>query len=65
MARGTRLKTIPGSPPDLSALPPGCAFAERCAFAQDACGRGQPASVEVGPGHAARCLRTAELETAR
>ena len=34
---GTRLPTIPGTPPDLSRLGPGCAFAERCAFATDRC----------------------------
>ncbi|MGT2429122.1 hypothetical protein ACU4HD_11250 [Cupriavidus basilensis] len=27
MDRGQRLQTIAGSPPDLSALPPGCSFA--------------------------------------
>ena len=27
---GNRLPTIPGSPPDLANLPPGCAFAPRC-----------------------------------
>ncbi|RDB31578.1 ABC transporter ATP-binding protein [Candidatus Similichlamydia laticola] len=33
-----RLKTIPGSPPDLSRLPKGCAFAPRCPFAMNVCG---------------------------
>lgn len=28
---------IPGSPPDLRAIPPGCAFHPRCPFAFDAC----------------------------
>lgn len=28
---------IPGSPPDLKALPTGCAFSPRCAFAMDIC----------------------------
>ncbi|WP_399494217.1 ABC transporter ATP-binding protein [Streptomyces sp. P9(2023)] len=28
---------IPGMPPELTALPPGCAFAPRCALATDAC----------------------------
>ncbi|MFT4103610.1 MAG: dipeptide ABC transporter ATP-binding protein DppD, partial [Burkholderiaceae bacterium] len=60
MARGTRLETIGGSPPDLSALPPGCAFAERCALAVDACRAAQPQPVEFEPGHLARCLRTDE-----
>jgi peptide/nickel transport system ATP-binding protein len=58
LARGARLQTIAGSPPDLAALPPGCAFAERCAFAQDACRGQQPAAVVLAADHQARCLRT-------
>lgn len=58
LARGTRLETIGGAPPDLSALPPGCAFAERCALANDMCGAAQPAAVELAPNHRARCIRT-------
>ena len=58
MDKGQRLVTIPGSPPDLSKLPPGCAFAERCRLAQDACRSTQPPAIELAPGHRARCLRT-------
>jgi peptide/nickel transport system ATP-binding protein len=58
LAKGQRLVTIPGAPPDLSKLPPGCAFAERCAWAQDACRTTQPEAVTIAPGHRARCLRT-------
>jgi peptide/nickel transport system ATP-binding protein len=58
MAKGQRLVTIAGSPPDLSKLPPGCAFAERCRWAEDACRTQQPPAVEIAPGHRARCLRT-------
>ena len=57
-ALGSRLETIGGAPPDLSALPPGCAFAERCAFAQDACRSTVPTVVQLDVGHRARCLRT-------
>ncbi len=32
-----RLVTIPGAPPDLAALPPGCAFAPRCVRATAEC----------------------------
>lgn len=59
MDKGARLDTIAGSPPDLSALPPGCAFAERCRFAQADCTQIQPPVVEIAPGHRARCLHTA------
>jgi peptide/nickel transport system ATP-binding protein len=58
MARGQRLKTIAGSPRDLSRLPPGCAFAERCGYAQPAWREAQPAPVRIAPGQFARCLRT-------
>ena len=57
-ASGQRLETIGGAPPDLSALPPGCAFAERCAWAQPACRETAPEPVRLAADHQARCLRT-------
>ena len=35
--RGRPLEAIPGSPPDLAALPPGCSFAPRCSHASERC----------------------------
>ena len=35
--RGARLEAISGRPPDLTALPPGCSFAARCARQQPDC----------------------------
>ena len=58
LARGARLETIPGAPPDLSALPPGCAFADRCALAHEACRSTRPEVVHLDTFHRARCLRT-------
>jgi peptide/nickel transport system ATP-binding protein len=58
LAKGGRLATIAGSPPDLAMLPHGCAFAERCTLATEACRNTQPAPVLLSPGHQARCLRT-------
>jgi peptide/nickel transport system ATP-binding protein len=58
LARGARLETIGGAPPDLSALPPGCSFAERCALASDACRAAQPPVVELAPNHRVRCIHT-------
>jgi peptide/nickel transport system ATP-binding protein len=58
LAKGTRLEVIPGSPPDLANLPPGCAFGPRCKLALPACSEGQPEPVAVGDGHEARCFRT-------
>ncbi|MEJ2132604.1 MAG: ABC transporter ATP-binding protein, partial [Gammaproteobacteria bacterium] len=48
---GTRLKTIPGQPPDLANLPPGCPFAPRCRYARDECQRARPVLERVAPGH--------------
>ncbi|WP_051744361.1 dipeptide ABC transporter ATP-binding protein [Streptomyces yerevanensis] len=39
---GTRLSGIPGSPPDLSLPLTGCAFAARCASADERCGSKSP-----------------------
>ena len=58
LAKGARLETIGGAPPDLSALPPGCAFAERCSFANEGCRQTAPEVVMLAPDHGARCLRT-------
>ncbi|WP_460450972.1 ABC transporter ATP-binding protein [Alsobacter sp. SYSU BS001988] len=60
-AKGDRLDTIPGSPPDLSALPPGCAFAPRCALASPDCRAAVPPLAAVAAGHAAACIRSGEL----
>ena len=61
IARGTRLATIGGRVPELTQVPPGCAFAERCTLAIDACRAAPPAeAAQAGPGHAARCIRSGE-----
>jgi peptide/nickel transport system ATP-binding protein len=56
MKKGERLLTIAGAPPDLAALPAGCAFAERCVRADDACRGGQPAPIQLATDHLARCI---------
>lgn len=53
---GSRLPSIPGSPPDLSSLPPGCAFAPRCSRVKEACTRAAPEPVTVSGGHVVRCI---------
>jgi peptide/nickel transport system ATP-binding protein len=63
MDKGQRLVTIPGSPPDLSKLPAGCAFADRCAWAVDVCRRDQPAARDLSPVHLVRCHRADETAT--
>ena len=64
MAKGTRLDAIPGSPPDLANLPPGCSFAPRCKLGTPACIEAVPEPVAVGEGHEARCFRTDQTAAA-
>jgi peptide/nickel transport system ATP-binding protein len=54
--RGTRIEAIPGSPPDLAALPGGCSFAPRCKHARDDCRAAVPAMTRTGAAHAAACV---------
>jgi oligopeptide/dipeptide ABC transporter ATP-binding protein len=53
--RSQPLRTIEGSVPVLSALPPGCSFEPRCRSRISPCAEALPPLVEVGPGHLARC----------
>ncbi|HEU5360750.1 MAG TPA: ABC transporter ATP-binding protein [Candidatus Deferrimicrobiaceae bacterium] len=66
-----RLPSIPGTVPDLDSIPPGCPFADRCPFRQEAqarfragetgrdelavCDREDPPLEEYAPGHSAGC----------
>ncbi len=54
---GTRLTTIDGTVPELVDLPPGCAFADRCGWAQPPCFTTRPPAEPVDTGHLASCLR--------
>ena len=62
--RGQRIDAIPGAPPDLSQLPPGCSFAPRCRHARGDCTSAVPEPVAVGPAHAARCVLVREAVAA-
>ncbi|MEN8235070.1 MAG: ABC transporter ATP-binding protein [Actinomycetota bacterium] len=44
------LQQIPGSPPDVGQMPPGCPFEPRCRYAIDRCSAEMPATVEHGTG---------------
>jgi oligopeptide transport system ATP-binding protein len=55
--KGAELYTIPGMPPDLSKPIAGCAFAPRCEYAEEACGKTDMQLTEVEAGHASACLR--------
>lgn len=61
--RGTRVEAIPGAPPDLRHLPPGCSFAPRCPQAIAACTAASPAAAYVAPGRMACCSRLPEEGT--
>ncbi len=50
-----KLYQIPGSPPDVAHLQPGCPFAPRCERAEDICRREFPPFVEVTPDHHSLC----------
>jgi oligopeptide transport system ATP-binding protein len=67
-----RLEPIKGQPPNLLRLPPGCAFAPRCAYRMPICDEPVPL-YGFGEGHVARCFlydaraegqRPIEVETA-
>jgi len=49
-----RLVPIEGQPPNLLRLPPGCAFAQRCAYRMPICDEPVPV-YDFGAGHVARC----------
>ncbi|MGA2522139.1 MAG: ABC transporter ATP-binding protein [Acidimicrobiales bacterium] len=51
----TRLRAIPGRPPDLAAPPPGCRFAPRCPYVQDKCREEEPPLRAAGQDHVFRC----------
>jgi peptide/nickel transport system ATP-binding protein len=57
--RGDRLDAIPGAPPDLAALPTGCAFAPRCRHAADPCLHNDPPAITHPRGRMVRCVRDA------
>jgi peptide/nickel transport system ATP-binding protein len=51
-----KLRPIPGSVPQLVALPPGCAFEPRCELRRSECSAAVPALRAASADHAARCI---------
>jgi oligopeptide transport system ATP-binding protein len=49
------LYQIPGLPPDVAHLPPGCPFAPRCERAEEICRREFPPFVQINVGHFSLC----------
>jgi peptide/nickel transport system ATP-binding protein len=62
--RPRALRGIPGVSVGVGEWPDGCSFAPRCEFVEPACEQAIPALDEVGPRHAVRCRRCAELAPA-
>lgn len=61
-APGTKLRSIPGLPPDLIDLPKGCPFAIRCDYVADRCWEENPPLEEVDTsGHLVACWRWDEI----
>lgn len=61
------LSSIPGSPPDLIDLPPGCKFHERCQYATAICSQKEPTEELIGKNgseHILSCLRWREINDA-
>ncbi|MBR3751555.1 MAG: ABC transporter ATP-binding protein [Ruminiclostridium sp.] len=61
-AKGSRLETIPGSPPALFEPPLSCMFAPRCPYAEDRCLKAYPAMADCGGGHLAACFKPLDKE---
>ncbi len=55
--RGDRLASIPGDVPDVTRVPAGCVFADRCPDAVPACRDAVPALRAFGPERRAACSR--------
>ena len=58
------LPSIPGQPPALSNLPPGCRFHPRCRLAGAPCREGSPPLVQVADNHVSACIKWRELAAA-
>lgn len=56
------LYPIPGSPPDMVNMPPGCKFHPRCPYAADVCKQVEPPDEWVASGHLVACHLWRELK---
>lgn len=56
--KAQKLTAIPGAPPNLKKVPPGCRFADRCQYAEDICRKGKIGATAFGDGRYHRCIFT-------
>ena len=61
--RKAQLHPIDGQPPDLTRLPPGCAFAPRCQYAIPRCQHEPPPLLRLPNGHLSACWVAEQLGT--
>ncbi len=61
--QGAELYQIPGLPPDVAHLPPGCPFAPRCNWVQEICHREFPPFVQINENHQSLCHFAHEVYT--
>ena len=64
-SRDKDIEAIPGSPPDMRRLPPGCSFAPRCRYAEAECIVAVPAATDLTPGHRVACIKAPNLQQSR
>jgi peptide/nickel transport system ATP-binding protein len=50
------LDTIPGLPPAIGAVIPGCVYADRCGIVEDRCRKEEPPLYDLGGGRLSRCF---------
>jgi len=60
----SRLATIPGTVPELSKLPPGCRFVDRCPRAQEDCKQADPPLFPFPGARSAACIHVDAVEAA-
>ena len=64
--RHAELQAIPGTPPSMLEVSPGCDLAPRCSFAVDECRSARPPLAAVDDGeHLSACFRADELDELR
>jgi oligopeptide/dipeptide ABC transporter ATP-binding protein len=61
MQAGERLNEIVGTVPNMTDVPTGCRFRERCPLAVDRCRHVDPVLAEFSPGHTVACVRAGDV----